>query len=378
MKNNLFKKSIYSRGSWKAKPLTMRARLVQGKLFGIIPILAFVLFNVGVHFALKQAHLGYVLGLNILGLANCASQDSVFNVGVPPCDLAKKRMKGVIFADKGVTFSGADIASVNSFIGAVKTKTTAARGGRVYPIWDLLNFEDNTGEPSTGSVGNLTTATRITSDAIPAFRYGYNGTEARHKRIAAMMGASLDVFFVDEQFAVYGTEVAAGEFGGFSVLQAYADTSKFPVADSVNQYSFRVTLGSIAQYRDQSLYVVTNAGILAATGLININLIEDSNIANVYKIGVIADGGTNLEPLYGGDLDGLTWTATNLETGNAITVTSVADDTANKVLTITFDSTAYTALNSGDRIQLMGPSAADMATAGVKPYEIISLVITKA
>lgn len=315
--------------------------------------------------------------LDILGLANCASPDSVFNTGVPPCDLSKKKMKGVIFADRGKTFTGADVASTNAFIQAVKDATTADRGGRVYPIWDILNFEDNTGDPSTGSIGNLSTATIVTQDAIPSFRFGYNGSETRSKRMAAMSGASLDVFFVDEQFAVYGTEVTPGVFGGFSILQAYADTSKFIVADAVNQYSFRITLGSIVQYRDQSLYVVANAGILGAVALVDVGLRYVSNATNVYKISVIADGGTNLEPLYGTDLDGLTWTAVNLQTGAAFTITSVADDAVNKVLTFTLDSTMYTALASGDRIQLNGPSADDLAGAGITPYDIVPMIITK-
>jgi hypothetical protein len=313
---------------------------------------------------------------DIINVANCARQDSVFNVGVPPCDLAKGKIKGVIFADKGVTFSAADCASATAFIAAVKTKTTAARGGRVYPIWDLLNFEDNTGDPSTGSVGNLSTATIVTSDAVPAFSFGYNGSEARHRRMAEMAGASLDIFFVDDKFAVYGTLVE-GEFAGFSVLQAYVDTSKFIVSDSVNQYRFRVTLGSISEYRENSAYVVANSGITAAAGLVNVNLSVLSNASNVYKIKFVADGGTDLEPLYGATVAGLTFTAENLETGAAFTVTSVADDTALDALTVTLDSTAYGLLASGDRVQLNGPLAAALAGAGVKPYEFQPVIITK-
>lgn len=314
---------------------------------------------------------------NILNLANCASPDSIFNVGVPPCDLAKKKIKGAIFADKDVTFTGADVASVAAFIAAVKTKTTAARGSRVYPIWDILNFEDNTGDPATGGIGNLTTATIITQDAVPSFRFGYNGTEARHKRMAAMVGASLDVFFVDEAYAVYGTQDAEGVFGGFSVLQAYADTSKFPVADAINQYSFRVTLGSITEYRDNSLYVVTNSGILAAVGLVNVQLSQLSEAANVHKIQAIADGGTNLQPLYGTAIAGLTWTATNLETGASFAVTSVAEDAALEAFTVTLDAAAWTALTAGDRVQINGPSAAALAGVNVKPFEMISVIVTK-
>lgn len=314
---------------------------------------------------------------DILGVANCATPDSIFNVGVPPCDLKKKKMKGVIFADRGVTFTGSEVASINAFIAALKTKTTAARGGRVYPIWDLLNFEDNTGDPATGSVGNLTTATVITSDAIPAFRYGYNGTETRHKRIAAMMGSTLDVFFVDEGFAIYGTEKSTGVFAGFNLLQQYADTTKFPVSDAVNQYSFRLTLGDITEYRDKSLYVSTNAGVLAAVGLVNVQMSELSKAANVIKVKVVADGGTDLEPLYGALIAGLTFTAKNLQTSAAFTVTSNADDTALDAITVTLDTTLWTALASTDKVEIFGPTAAALSAAGVKPYEFISVIITK-
>lgn len=313
---------------------------------------------------------------DLLNVANCASPDSVFNVGIPPCDLAKKKIKGIIFADKSVRFNASETASVAAFIAAVKAKQVAARGGRVYPVWDILNFEDSTGDPSTGSVGNLSTATIVTSDAVPAFRFGYNGTEARHQRMSAMAGASLDVFFVDDQYAVYGT-LDGEEFAGFSVLQAYPYTSKFMVSDTVNQYSFRVTLGDITEYRENSRYLVTNSGITAAAGLVNAQLSKLSNATNVYKIKLIADGGTDMEPLYGALIAPLTFTATNLQTGSSIAITSVADDTALDAFTVTFDNAAYTALASGDKIQLNGPSASALATANVKYFEILPVVLTK-
>jgi hypothetical protein len=125
------------------------------------------------------------------------------------------------------------------------------------------------------------------------------------------------------------------------------------------------------------LYIVLNSGITAAVGLINFQLSKLSNASNVYKIKAIADGGTDLEPLYGAAMAALTWTAVNLQTGAAFTVTSVADDTALDAFTVTFDSTAYTALTSGQKIQLYAPTAAAMDAADVTPYEGISVVITK-
>jgi len=314
---------------------------------------------------------------DIMNVANCESPDSVFNTGVPLCDVKKKKIKAVIFVDSGVELTGGDISTVAAFIAKIKSMTYAARGGRAYPIWDLLNFEDNTGDPATGSTGNLTTATTVTSDAVPAFRFGYNGTEARHARMSAMNSMSLDVFFVDDAYTVYGTLGGNGGFAGFSVLQAYADTSKFPVSDTVNQYSFRITLGDITQYRDASKYIVANNGLTAAVGLQNVQMVFLSGSSNVKKIQIIVDGGTNLEPIHGAAIAGLTFTAKNLETGAAFTVTSVADDTSLDALTVTLDSTAWSALNSEDRVQIDPPSAAALAAAGVKPFELLPVIVTK-
>lgn len=366
MESKFFQKTVYN--SKQHMKMAFAPRILP---YTILSVFAVFSIFFGSHAA------GVSIAAGVIGLANCATPDSVFNVGVPPCDLKKKKMKGVIFADRGVTFSGSEVASAAAFIAAVKTKTTAARGGRVYPVWDLLNFEDNTGDPATGGIGNLTTATITTSDAVPAFRFGYNGTEARHTRMSAMAGATLDVFFVDEGFSVYGTLKSEGVFGGFDVLQAYGDVTKFVVQDAINQYSFRVTLGSVTEYRDLSTYVVTNSGILSAVGLVNVVLSKLSNATNVYKIQAIADGGTNLEILNGVAIAALTWTATNLQTGAAITITSVADDSALDAFTVTFDSTMYTALGTGDKIQLNGPSAAALSAAGVKPYEMIPVILVK-
>lgn len=314
---------------------------------------------------------------DIIGLANCATQDSVFNTGIPLCDVAKKKMRAVIFLDSGTTFSGAPVASLAAFIVELKNKTTAARGGRAYPLWDLRNFEDNTGDPSTGSVGNLSTATIVTQDGVPAFRFAYNGTEARHARMSAMNSMSLDVLFVDDAWNIYGTKKDDGVFGGYSVLQAYCYTSKFIVSDAVNQYSFSITLGDITQYRERSTLIAANSSITGALGLINVEMKKISNASNAYTVQLIADGGTNLEPLYGAAIEALTFTATNLQTGASIPITSVVKNDTTDVFVITLDNAAYTALTTGDKVQIAGPSASVLAAANVKPFEILPLVIVK-
>lgn len=313
---------------------------------------------------------------NILSLANCANPDSIFNVGVPLCDIQRGKIKGIILLDRGTFFTPTHLASLVAFLAELKVKTTAARGGRAYPILDLLNFEDNTGDPATGSVGNLSTATIVTNDAVPAFLFGYNGTEARHTTMSLIAGMSLDVMFIDDKYAIYGTR-SGDNFAGYTILQAYSHVAKFIVSDSVNQYAFRLTLGNIVQYREQSGYVVTNTGLLAIQGLINVSMNKFSSASNVWKFLPVSDGGTNLEPLFGTALAAATWVMTNLTDNSNVTVTSVAKDDTNKALTYTIDSTMYTAAPSGTQFLVTPPSPSVLAAAGVKPYEVISFIITK-
>lgn len=316
--------------------------------------------------------------MNLMNVANCTNPDSLFNTGVPPCDVKRQKIRGIIFLDKGVYFTPADMATVASFIAALKTKTTAPRGQRAYPMFDLLNFADGTAEPATGGVGNLSTATFMVNEAVPVFTYGYDGSEARHKTMSAMLSSSLDMMLVDAGWAVYGCCTDGTNLKGYSVLQLYPYIPKFVVADSVDQYHFRATLSNITEYREQSAYFVANSGLVNVQGLINFKLMELSHTTNVYKIQAIADGGTSMGILYGATLAAMTFTAKDLDNNNAtIAITSVAYDATLDALTVTFDSTAWPALPSGHRIQLSPPIASVLSTGGIKPYEGFSVIITK-
>lgn len=312
---------------------------------------------------------------DLKSVPSCASPDSIFNTGVPLCDLLRKQIIGVIYSDKGVTFSSADMASSATFIAAVKTKTTAARGGRVYPVWDIQNFEDNTGDPSQGGVGNLSTAQIITQDAVPLFSFGYPGGEKRHKMMSNLAAGSYDVFFVDSGYAVYGCDSGLN-MKGYATMQNYVDAPKFIVSDAVNLYRFRTTLTSITEYRDQSAFFVTNSGIKAAVGLINVVLVHVSGTGNAKTIEAIADGGTNMQTAYGATLANVAnWTAKNMQTGAAFTITSVTQSAPNFIVTL--DTTAWTALASGDKVQINLASAATLNAAGVTPFEGIAIIVTK-
>lgn len=313
---------------------------------------------------------------DILNLPSCATEETTFNSGVPLCDLKKKKIIGVIFADSGVYFSAAHRASASAFLTELAAKTTAERGQRCYPLWNIRNIEDQTGEPTKGGVGNLSTSQVPISDGIPSFNFGYNGGELQHAILAKVESGNYDVFLVDAAFTVYGT-TSGNNMVGFTTEDIYVNPSKFPVADFVNQYSFTIAFASMLEYKANSAFVVTNSAITTKVGLINVPLAVLSSASNVHKILAVAVGGTNLQELYGTAISGLTWTATNVQTGASFTVTSVANNATDDCYNVTLDSTAWTALSSGDQVEIKGPLPAALAGASVSPYEMISVIVTK-
>jgi len=309
---------------------------------------------------------------SLLNIGVCGADGSLAT-GKPFCDIIKGRMKGIIFADEGVTFSAADMASQSAFSTAVQTKSRAARGSRIYPIWNLNNFEDKTGDPNRGGVGNLTTKQIVTSSPIPAFDIAHSGGELLHKKLLQLEVGTYDIFLVDANNVVYGKEASTGELGGYTVYQNYVYPSKFIVSDAVNQYRFEVTLDSYQEYRDDASFFVASSAIGSIEGINNVVVTLFNQTTNVAKIKLVADGGKNLFDL-AAIKTALTTAgaiiATNDQTGAAFTITSVAaSDTTNKVFTVTLDSTAYTALSSGDTITIDMAAPSVLFGLGIDGFE---------
>lgn len=310
---------------------------------------------------------------SLLNIGVCGADGSLAT-GKPFCDIIKGRMKGVIFADNGVTFSAADLASQTTMTTALQGYARAARGGRMYPIWNLNNFEDKTGDPNRGGVGNLTTKQIITSSPVPAFDIAHSGGELLHKKLLELEVGSYDIFLVDANNVVYGRSTSTtGELAGFKIYQNYVYPSKFIVSDAVNQYRFEVTLDSYQEYRDSASFFVADSAIGSINGINNVVITLFNQTTNVAKLKIVADGGKNLFDLTAIKTALCTAGAiisTNHQTGVAGTITSVvATDTTNKVFTVTTDSTEYAALSSGQKLDLNLTTPALLYALGIDGFE---------
>lgn len=320
---------------------------------------------------------------DIANKPNCGGSTSTFNSGLPLCDVIRKAPKALLLLDNGVEFTPSDRASIATLVAAIKTKTRAARGGRVYPILSLSNFEDTSKAATKAAIGNLSIQEITMQQGIPSFTFQHYKGDLFHKQLSRAEGGNLKLMIIDAGNVIYGTGTSAGNLTGFTLAEFKAELAKFATASNPAIYPFSITLDSIIEYQDNLMIAQLDNTIFNISGIIDVNDNSTDNppvqVANVIKIAPIGTGGKNVGTLYPTALAVVgAWVATNDQTGAAVTITSVTWDSAAERFNITLDSTAYTALTSGDTVSVELASAAALLALGVDGFESVGpVVVTK-
>lgn len=307
---------------------------------------------------------------DILSLPNCGGSTSTFNSGFALCDVIRKSPKALLLLDSGVEFNAGDRASIATFVAAIKTKSRAARGSRVYPLMSLNNFVDNSKAPTKGSTGNLSNADAQLVDAIPSFAFEHRKGDLFHRQLVNAENANLKLMIIDSAYVVYGTITAGGNLTGFSMFEFKAQLPKFANASAFATYEFDVTLDSLTEYKENLGFAQLDSSVLNISGIVDIKTTLSAQVTNVAKIMLTGRGGKNIGTIYPVELAAVgAWKATNAQTGATVTITSVTYDATNGWYVVTTDNTAYGALASGEKFLIDLVSTSALSTLGVDGYE---------
>jgi hypothetical protein len=308
---------------------------------------------------------------DILNVANCGGSTSTLNTGTPLCDVIRDIPYGLILLDGGVTFDSSDMATIASFVAALKTASRAARGARIFPIWALTNFEDKSKEPTKGALGNLTNSEIQLVDAIPSFAFQHRKGEIFHQLLAKAEAGGFTLLIIDKKYVVYGTKTSDNKLAGFSLAEFKAQLPKFQTPQATSNYPFEVTLDSITEYKENLAFVQADSTVVGVSGIRDVVLTLESLASNVAKIKVMGLGGKNVGELYSTELAAATaWVATKRSDGSAFTITSVSWDATNKRFNVTLDTTMFTALASSAYVDIdLNTPANLLATNNVDGYE---------
>lgn len=312
---------------------------------------------------------------SLLNVPNCGGSTSKFNTGLPVCDIIRDQPYMLFAADKGVEFSPADMADIDTFVAKVQELSRAPRGGRIYPISGLTGFEDNSKEATKATIGNLTTSEVTKNEAIPAFTFQHYKGDLFHQQLGWGETANLTWFILDKKYAFYGTQTSAGNLAGYTTTEFKALQPKFATATDTAKYPFSIVFASLAEHKENFAFVQLDETIVNVSGVIPVTLKEASIATNTISVKAVARGGKSMGVNYSIELaDTDAWVLTKASDGSSVTTSGVTyNSTTDKFQIVT------SGLSTGDVVNVTMATCQDLSDLGVDGYEAENTVqVTKA
>lgn len=310
------------------------------------------------------------------------------NTGGIACSQAPGVAKKILLGTG--SFAKADYASQALFEAALTAAIMLPEGssGKLYPFPEIKEIENKTEANKEGTLGLGYKETL--SEGLPAYNYKVKVGQDQYQKMRKFNGVTIPVYTLDGNGNIWGMVNANGTFSGISA-SIFVSGNGFGDGNGIVTAVISVSYQSASDFNDSGKYFPMTLGYNEVQGLLDVDLTEISHASNVYKIAATIDTaqlGTTLN-MYDDYADALAvaglWKAyTGANYATPLTITSVAKDPTVKGWTVTFDSTAFSALSTGAKIKLefTTPALLDAAdisgTSGYSAgYESVALIITK-
>lgn len=305
---------------------------------------------------------------------------SVGNTGAILCDVAPGIPKAVYIWNGSKPVSTVTGAAFQTFL-ETTSKLSKADADKLFVFPVIQDVADATEADATGSLNQG--FSQVLREGKPAYTFKVFAGQSLVPQLRKFNNQNIRVLILDSNKRVWGVQSGTSFIGS----QAKIKTSglKYATGQNVEEGVVTISLSFLdaSEVNDDAAYgeVVSTAGVV---GLIDATLIYVSNVANAYKIGVAiqtAEVGEEINVLdtYSTQLAaaGLWVAKTGATFGTTLVITSVAYDATLGLMTVTFDSTAYTALVSGAKIKLSLTTPALLDIADVDNIESVAVILTK-
>ncbi|MDF2189286.1 hypothetical protein [Paraflavitalea sp. CAU 1676] len=274
------------------------------------------------------------------------------------------------------TFTAAILAAINLNTGVA---------GKLFPFPEILQVDDNSEAPTTGSLafGPI----RYLGNGKYGYTYSVEVGHSTYQALLTYHGKKVPLYTYDDASQFWAnknktTGNLKGEMATIGILGGGFENGTDATSGVVQ---ITIAFNDVEAFKKRSAYAeFNNLAISDLVPLKNTSLYDvQAHAANVYKIGLkipTAKIGQDLNPWaeIGAAIAAMTFTAgTGTGYGTALTITSVAADNTLGCFTVTFDSTAFTALGSGAKIRLVPPTVATLYAAGITGFELLPVVVIK-
>jgi hypothetical protein len=305
------------------------------------------------------------------------------NVGQLQGDKSKGVLKKV-FIFNG-TIPTASYADTTTFFNKLVTnsKLSKTSADKIFTLEETQDLARNSESNAEGTL-NLGFKT-IIREGRPGYKWKFFGSADQLSRLRSFNSKTVRILEMDANSVVWGTKSGTNFIGYQAKLFFSGGEIATGQAAEEGVIECDVSILNNTEYKDNPYYceLPTDVNTEDIRSLIDVTMAEVSHTTNVWKISMKIPSTNLIENYniyddYGSVIAGLTFTAgTGVNYATALVITSVVVDATNKCLTVTFDSTAYTALSAGDKIKLIPPTPAVMDTANVTGIELVPVILTK-
>lgn len=297
---------------------------------------------------------------------NCATNRR--NSGYGGCPVDWKLIKGCLFFDDPVSFSEAQLASLQATLQGMASQDN--KTGRCYPIHNFLNPQDNSDDPTFETFSDG--AKSFVRDGVNDWTFqitagGFCLLQAMRTHNGNGTGY---VLFYDADKKILGYN-NSGQLAAIPLMVFQALPWKLNTGSNVSKYLLRFIF-TPNYVNEDSEYTQADFPLTNIVGLKDVRIIPKgfNHATGLTAVEVVTEcGGANLFDSFSTDLALIAvWSATNRTTGGSITITSVTPVPSSKMFNIilnTADPDYPT--DGGILLQLAAPSV--LAANGISGYE---------
>lgn len=308
------------------------------------------------------------------------------NTGRIDCD-GKRRTPAILIVGSK-EFTSSDYADEATLYAAIQTAINQSNGtsGKLFPFPEIGEVADATVAATSGNLA-LGPSRQLTKER-PGYTYSVEIGHSLFQKLLVFHNKEVPVITLDSanQMWFYKNSTNGNIRGEIALITVSGNGFENGTDATTGVCTIGVSYKSVDDFQKKSAFWPFSATVAPGDfqGLKDVTLTEvQAHAANVYKIGLripTAQVGATLNPWdeIGAAVAALTFTAgTGASYGTPLTITSVAADNTLDCLTVTFDSTAHTALPALTEIKLIPPTVAVMAAAGLVGYELGSIIVSK-
>lgn len=301
------------------------------------------------------------------------------NLGKPACDVVMGKIKYPM-PTRGKTFSASDLASSDAFKAALKTAMLQIRtsNNKVFCFPKMRVVDDNTADPNTQALADG--YEEVLNESLPLYNLQSTVGVCVQQSMCEYNGWKDKSFVVDDKNIFWYKITADGGGEGFTIGNFYTPAPRWGNSSNINTVKTRMLLGDVDEFKSGIGALKLDFDPFKLVNTVDVKLLEKAaQSTNVFTIGGIVEcAGTDIYDSYSSGLANVArWVVKRLDTGASITITSVTADATNKGWDITLDSTIYTALPSGTKLEFSLVDPATLDAAGVSGIESFTIVYTK-